>query len=82
WFRSCIFKTEDWDSRIYLYENDLLYSYSIPALSGEGYRNYMMIKYSIGQTADIRVKYSIKGLWGDDGVTNTDEVKIQLKLRF
>ena len=82
WFRSCLFKTDDWDSRIYLYENDLLYSYSVPALSGEGYRNYLMIKYSIGQTADIRVKYSIKGLWGDDGVTNTDELKFQLKLRF
>ena len=82
WLRSCIFKTDDWDSRIYLYENDLLYSYSIPALSGEGNRNYLMIKYSIAQSADIRVKYSIKGIWGEEGVTNSDELKFQLKLRF
>jgi len=31
--RYCIYNTDDWDSRIYLYENDLLYSFSIPAFS-------------------------------------------------
>jgi len=39
WYRYCIFRTGSWDSRLYLYENDLLYSFSIPALSGEGIRN-------------------------------------------
>ena len=39
WFRYCLFNTDDWDSRIYAYENDLLYSFSIPALSGEGSRS-------------------------------------------
>src|ERR1035437_3393935 len=32
WARFCPFYTDDWDSRIYVYENDLLYSFSIPAL--------------------------------------------------
>ena len=45
WFRYCIFKTESWDSRLYTYENDLLYNFSIPALSGEGNRSYIMLAW-------------------------------------
>jgi hypothetical protein len=57
WLRYCIFKTDDWDSRIYTYENDLLYSFSIPAYSGEGSRAYIMVKWESGNNAELRVKY-------------------------
>jgi hypothetical protein len=59
WFRYCIFSTGSWDARLYTYENDLLYSFSIPALSGEGSRSYLMVKWEFGDFADIRVKYGI-----------------------
>lgn len=83
WFRYCLFKTDDWDSRLYTYENDLLYSFSIPALSGEGSRSYMMIKWDIRKFAELRVKYGITSLVKNiNSVKNTEEIKMQLRLWF
>ncbi len=83
WFRYCLFNTDDWNSRIYTYENDLLYSFSIPALSGEGSRSYIMLKWKINKHSEMRIKYSITSLI-TNGVTieNTDEFKMQFKVWF
>ncbi len=59
WVRYCIFRTDDWNSRLYTYENDLLYSFSIPALSGDGTRSYIMLKWDIKDFAEIRFKYGM-----------------------
>jgi hypothetical protein len=83
WFRYCLFNTDNWDSRIYAYENDLLYSFSIPALSGEGSRSYIMVKWEIGDFADIRFKYSITSLVLDCN-SNEDlhEIRFQVRILF
>ena len=83
WFRYCIFNTEDWDSRLYIYENDLLQSFSIPALSGKGERSYLMVKWDISDTAELRIKYGITSLTGDGVIReNKDELKLQFRIRF
>lgn len=82
WFRFGIFNTTDWDSRLYIYENDMLYSFSVPAMSGIGSRSYLMLKYSFGRTADIRVKYAFLTSTRDGVSNETDELKIQFKIRF
>jgi hypothetical protein len=83
WFRYCVFNTDTWDSRLYTYENDLLYSFSIPALSGEGSRSYIMAKWEIRDIAEIRLKYSITSL-AENSTTfqERDEIKLQLKVWF
>ena len=83
WARFCIFNTTDWNSRIYTYENDLLYSYSIPALSGEGSRSYIMVKWSVSNWAELRIKYGITSLTSNDKSSpDTDEIKMQFKVTF
>jgi len=83
WLRYCMFKTESWDSRIYIYENDLLYSFSIPALSGEGSRSYIMVKWDFGDSAEIRLKYGITSLINSDLINeNKEELKFQIKILF
>ena len=82
WFRYCFFNTEDWDSRIYTYENDLLYSFSIPALSGEGSRSYFMIKYEFGDLAEIRFKYGITSMTEMNIPLNKEEAKFQMRIFF
>jgi hypothetical protein len=83
WLRYCLYKTDDWDSRIYLYENDLLYSFSIPALSGEGSRNYIMVKWDISDSAEIRLKYGITSLTNNNSANeNKEELKFQIKIMF
>lgn len=59
WMRYCLFGTDNWDTRIYVYENDLLYNFSIPALYGEGSRSYIMVKASLGRRLELRAKYGI-----------------------
>ena len=83
WLRYCMFKTDDWDSRIYVYENDLLYSFSIPSLSGEGSRSYILLKWDISDSAEIRFKYGITSRKGSDLKNeNKEELKLQFKITF
>lgn len=51
------FETDDYNSRLYAYENDVLFSYSIPVFYNQGYRYYLNINY------DITRKLSA---WGED----------------
>ena len=43
------FETEGYNSRIYAYENDVLYSFSIPFFYDKGYRYYININYDINK---------------------------------
>jgi hypothetical protein len=83
WFRYCLFSTESWDSRLYTYENDLLYSFSIPALSGEGSRSYLMAKLDLGSIGEMRIKYGFTVTIQKHGTENyDDELKLQIRLWF
>ncbi len=44
--RCALFHTDDYHARIYAYEDDLLYAFSIPAYYAKGYRTYLNMKYS------------------------------------
>ena len=83
WFRYCIYRTDDWDSRLYTYENDLLNNFSIPALSGTGSRSYLMAEWTCSKYAELRVKYAISELQKEpEGTSGTEELKVQLRLWF
>jgi hypothetical protein len=57
-FRTSYFKTDSFNSAIYMYENDLRgILYSIP-LYGEGLRWYMMLNYSIFDFLEFTFKYA------------------------
>jgi len=83
WIRYSVFRTGDWDSRLYVYENDLLYSFSIPALSGTGSRSYIMAKWEISDNYEMRIKYGIStksaGLISPDDI---EEIRVQVICRF
>jgi len=83
WLRYSIFNTYDWDSRLYAYENDLLYSFSIPALSGRGSRSYIMVKWEIGKHAELRAKYALTSLTSfNNFIEERDEIKLQFRIWF
>ncbi len=44
-FRYALFDAEDYDARVYAYESDVLYSFSVPALYGKGIRMYLLGKW-------------------------------------
>lgn len=52
------FETDGYDSRLYAYENDLLYSYSIPVFYDKGYRYYININYDLTRKLSLWAKFS------------------------
>jgi hypothetical protein len=57
-FRIAVFDAVDYDTRIYTYENDLLYSFSVPALSGRGTRFYINLSYRINRNWSVWLKFA------------------------
>lgn len=55
--RLMYFETDDYNSRLYAYESDVLYSFSIPVVYDKGYRYYLNINY------DFSKKLSVWGRW-------------------
>lgn len=91
WLRVAYFNTDDYDSRIYLYENDMLYQFSIPAFYDEGFRFYVNGKVKICEKIDIWMKVSRSYYPSADliGSGNSEiqgnkrtEVKFQARYRF
>lgn len=53
------FDTDGFAARIYAYEQDLLYSFSVPVFFDRGRRSYIMIQYDPLPTLTLEAKYGI-----------------------
>ncbi len=88
--RYAIFDTDDYDTRIYAYENDVLFSYSIPAMQGRGERMYINLRYRISRMIDLWIRYAISKYEKENPSTEIPtgqndpkkELKVQLRLQF
>ncbi len=88
--RFALFNTT-YNTRIYAYENDILYAFSVPAYFYQGTRSYFNIKYSVSDRIDIWARWGqfyypkleklSSGLAEIDGNKKT-EIKIQMRIRF
>lgn len=52
------FETDGYNSRLYAYESDVLYSFSIPVFSGKGYRYYVNLNYDVNKKLSFWLKYA------------------------
>jgi hypothetical protein len=77
-FRYSLFDTDDYDNRIYMYEKDVLYSFSIPSYFGKGTRIYGIIKFKILKNIDTWIKYSKTTYWDKKAVNDNEVTSIQL----
>lgn len=59
-FRYALMDIQDWNARIYAFENDVLYRYSILAYYGRGSRVYFMTSWDIRRGMELQVRY---GQW-------------------
>jgi hypothetical protein len=85
------FETEGYNSRLYAYENDVLYGSSIPALFDNGFRYYLTFSYELKRTLTIwvrwaqtiyRNKYSIGTASEEIAGNRKSELKFQLRYFF
>jgi Helix-hairpin-helix motif len=89
--RYAIFDTDTYNARMYAYENDILYVFSVPSYAGRGVRFYFNANYKI--SSNLEAWFRIGQFYYDDrdvissgteeinGRTKT-EVKAQLRFRF
>ena len=85
------FETEGYNSRLYAYENDVLYSFSIPVFYDKGYRYYLNFNYDINKKLSLWIKwaqtiYTNQTLIGSglDEITGNkkSEIKLQVMYKF
>lgn len=89
--RYALFDTESFDSRIYAYESDVLYAFSVPSFSGRGSRFYINSKYHLSRKIDIWLRFAqsyftdrtFVGTANDriNGRTKS-EVKVQIRVKI
>jgi hypothetical protein len=53
------FETDGYNSRMYAYENDLFYSYSVPAFFDKGYRYYINVSYDLKESLTFWLRWGL-----------------------
>lgn len=56
--RIALFDTDDYDTRLYAFENNVLWTFSIPAFSGQGMRYYLLAQYQINSQFTTYFRFS------------------------
>lgn len=87
--RFAIFETSGFNTRIYTYENDVLYSYSVPAYQGKGVRFYINGRYTLSRRTDLWLRYALISYAnqettgsGGDLINGNKRSDIRMQLRF
>lgn len=89
--RFALFDTPDYDTRLFAYENDVLYSFSVPGYYYNGIRTYLMIQIEPVKNLTLWLRFGQfyylnrtsvgSALEETEGNTKT-ELKVQLRYRF
>ena len=84
WFRYACFNTDGYNSRIYTYENDLLYSFSIPEFHGNGNRIYLNLKWAPTQRISTYLKvgctiHNGANSWGSGNDVTSGNIRTELR---
>ncbi len=89
--RVAYFNTASYNSRIYAYEDDVLYNFTFGLYNGKGLRGYTNLKYRLAKRLDAWIRYALfnyenvetvgSGLDEIAGKTKS-EVRLQLRYQF
>ena len=89
--RYALFDTDGFDSRLYAYENDVLYAFSFPFYSDKGSRAYILLRYRVTRSIDFWIRYAQTFYTNRDVIGSSleeiqgntrSEIKAQIRYRF
>lgn len=74
--RFALFDTDNYDSRQYIYERDLLYVYSIPSFYNKGVRYYILGRFNVTESISVWIKFAQSKYFGLDTIgSGLEEIK-------
>lgn len=89
--RLAFFDAKNYDTRIYAYESDVLYAFSVVPYYGQGLRYYINLSYTVNRHLSIWLRFSqtyftdrdviSSGLGEINGRTRS-EIKVQVRAKF
>lgn len=89
--RYTLFDVDNWDARIYAYEKDVLYSFSIPPFSDRGRRFYLVGRYNVSRKVTLwarfaRTTFDNRNTVGSGNELvlgpSKSEVKVMMRVKF
>jgi len=90
--RYSLFDTDSWDTRIYTYEKDVLYAFSIPPFANRGRRFYTVLRWNatrnltfwgrFARTTYDNLNYISPGNTEGINGNKKSEVKLQMRMKF
>lgn len=89
--RYALFDTDSYDSRMYTFESNALYVFSIPAYYYQGSRAYALLRLTLFKRADLWIRYgaflysNVKSLGSGPELINKNhktDLTVQLRLKF
>lgn len=66
--RFALFDTNNYDSRQFIYERDMLYVYSVPSFYNKGVRYYFLTRYNLSKKLSIWIKYARTTYYSIDSI--------------
>jgi hypothetical protein len=89
--RLAFFDTDNYDTRIYAYENDVLYAFTVLPYYGQGLRYYFNISYKINRNFSVWLRFSqtyftdrtvISSGLNEINAATRSEIKVQIRAKF
>ena len=89
--RVALIDVGDFYARIYAYERDVTYAFSIPAYYGKALRSYLLVSYDVSDFLQFQARYAVTSFSDRDKISsggqeiagNTiSEARLQLRLSF
>ncbi|MCC6818918.1 MAG: hypothetical protein IT245_08510 [Bacteroidia bacterium] len=56
--RYCAFNTDDYNSRIYAYERDISYSFTIKSFQNRGNTAYILLQYHVNKNINLKLRFA------------------------
>lgn len=91
WLRVCFFESQDYSTRLYAIESDVLYDFGSFMYDGKGMRTVFLLKYSPWRWLDLwfrissvsyRDRPAIGSGWDEVKGNHLEEIDLQLRLRM
>lgn len=89
--RLALFDIEGYDARIYSYESDLMYEFSVPMFTGRGVRLYALCRWEPTSSFSVAAKYAVTFYPDKESIGSAYELiegncrhefKVQMRLKF